>query len=239
MQPRRPVASAQRTHTNAYGALIDGLVADGIWAKTDVMYVLATADATTAGLNLKSTSYTLSEVSSPAFTADQGYASNGTTSYVDTTWNTSTNSVQFTRDSAYIAIRNNTSATSDATYQSAGTSGTHIAPRSATASCYARVNGSNAGISNTQRKGFYIASRTTSTLTTVYKAGSSIGTTSAASAAIVSRPVFICCYNVAGTPTNFSVDQISFVAFGAGLDATEAANFNTRVEAYMTAVGAP
>ena len=61
------------THVNAYTALIDGLVADGVWSKFDVLRIYATQNSTTALLNLKSSSFTAVTHGSPSFTADRGF----------------------------------------------------------------------------------------------------------------------------------------------------------------------
>ena len=60
------------THTNAYTALINGLVSDAIWAKLDVLYLFATQDQTTALLNLVSASFTAVIHGAPPFAADNG-----------------------------------------------------------------------------------------------------------------------------------------------------------------------
>ena len=74
------------THTNAYTALINGLVTDGIWDKLDVFHIYATQDSTTAKLNLVSSSFTATANGSPTFTADRGFTGvNGSsTVYIDT-----------------------------------------------------------------------------------------------------------------------------------------------------------
>ena len=52
--------------------LIDGLVADGVWAKLDALYVLAQQNATDALLNLVGTSYSLTGTAT--FTAYKGFS---------------------------------------------------------------------------------------------------------------------------------------------------------------------
>ena len=54
--------------------LIDGLVADGVWAKLDCLYVLAQQNATDALLNLVGTSYTLTNPGSATFAQYNGYS---------------------------------------------------------------------------------------------------------------------------------------------------------------------
>src|SRR5260370_1748066 len=61
------------THINAYKALINGLVNDGVFSKFDGLWVLATQDFPTAKLNLVSSSFTLTNNGNdPTFGADRG-----------------------------------------------------------------------------------------------------------------------------------------------------------------------
>jgi len=74
-------------HINAYIALINGLVTDGVWPKLDVLYIFATKDATTALLNLVS-SYYNGVNHGATFTVDIGYQGvDGSQSvYIDSTF---------------------------------------------------------------------------------------------------------------------------------------------------------
>ena len=81
--------------------LIDGLVADGVWAKLDALYVLAQQNATDARLNLVGTNYTLT--GTPTFTAYQGFT--GGTGFLDTGFNPATaTSPNFIRNNASMSV---------------------------------------------------------------------------------------------------------------------------------------
>src|SRR5262245_58714994 len=88
-------------HTNAYTALIDGLVADGIWSKLDLLHIYATQDSTNALLNLISSSFTGITHGSPTFTADRGFTgvSGSSTVYIDTQFNPNSGTRKYTLDS--------------------------------------------------------------------------------------------------------------------------------------------
>ena len=80
--------------------LIDGLVADGVWAKLDALYVLAQQNQTDALLNLVGTSYSLTTSGAPTFTSYVGFNGGGS-SYLITGFNPiSAISPNYTRDSA-------------------------------------------------------------------------------------------------------------------------------------------
>ncbi len=69
-------------------ALIDNLVGTlkgaGVWTKIDYLYVMAAHDEQAARINWKDPgTATLTVVNSPTFTTDGGFASNGSTSYLD------------------------------------------------------------------------------------------------------------------------------------------------------------
>lgn len=71
-------------HTYAYTALIKSLIDAGVWSSLKVLYCTAAQNSTVALLNLVNESFPLLPVNSPTFTADAGYAGNGTSSYLDT-----------------------------------------------------------------------------------------------------------------------------------------------------------
>src|SRR3954470_17782283 len=61
------------THVNAYTALLNGLEADSLCCKLDMLHVYAMQDSTTALLNLISPSYNGTLIGAPTFTADRGF----------------------------------------------------------------------------------------------------------------------------------------------------------------------
>jgi hypothetical protein len=96
--------------TALYAALIDELVAEGVWANLEALYILAAPDAATALTNLKSSSWGLTANGSPTFTADAGYAGTGgsTTVYLNTGYTPSTSGGILTQNDAHISFWNNT-----------------------------------------------------------------------------------------------------------------------------------
>jgi hypothetical protein len=82
--------------------LLNSLISSGVWAKLDTLFVLANdGGASFACINWKNPSGTKATlVSSPTFTTNQGFNSNGSSSYIDTNYNASTQGVNFTNNSA-------------------------------------------------------------------------------------------------------------------------------------------
>lgn len=68
----------------AINECIKSLKTAGVWSKLEVLHVYAAADSQAALLNWCSTSYNATLVNAPTFTADYGYATNGTSNYINT-----------------------------------------------------------------------------------------------------------------------------------------------------------
>jgi hypothetical protein len=77
--------------------LIVDLKDDGVWSGLDLFYVFATdGDSDFATINWKDPdNFECIEVNSPTFTSNQGFASNGTSSYLNTDYNVLSESINF------------------------------------------------------------------------------------------------------------------------------------------------
>jgi hypothetical protein len=82
--------------------LLRVLISSGVWAKLDLILVLANDGSKEfACINWKNPSGTKATlVSSPTFTSNQGFNSNGSSSYIDTNYNAATQGVNFTNNNA-------------------------------------------------------------------------------------------------------------------------------------------
>jgi hypothetical protein len=91
------------------------------------------------------------------------------------------------------------------------------------------------GVTNTDARGFYIASRTSSISFKGYKNGSSIvSNTNASAQGLANLNVYICARNTDGNAgTGFTSRNYAFASIGSGLTDAEAANFHTAVEAFQ------
>ncbi len=237
------------THINAYIALIDGLVADGIWSAFDALYVYATQDSTTALLNLVSTNYNCVSNGSPTFTADRGFtgANNSTSMYLDTQFNPQTaSSPQYTQNSAHVSVWNTASVAGSGVVAEFGSiSSGHqvwIIPRYSDGNTYLRVNdgGSSAGFSDSSGVGHYLAVRPSSSSLIGYKDGSQVQSISSTSVSPASTTFYaLSHHDLSLGSTDGSGNRCGSVSYGSQLDATKSGNYYTRMRTYMTAVGAP
>ena len=90
----------------ALDTFITTLKSDGVWALLDAIWLPATnGDSDFATYNLKDPdSYQLTKVNSPTFTSLQGFSTDGSSSYLNTNFNPSTNGVNLSLNAASIGV---------------------------------------------------------------------------------------------------------------------------------------
>jgi hypothetical protein len=182
-------------------------------------------------------------VNSPTFTADQGYAGNGTSSYLNLgssnagTQNSSAFGVYLRAD---IGGQDGT----DIGSSSAGTAYTsNLVSEWSDSNMYAALNDGNGDGGRAEpadTKGIWVLSRTASGSFVVYKGGSSFATVTQTSSGVPNRNYCTgASFDTSGTATLFTTRQYGMsVLVGAGWTGTQVANFTTHVQTYLTAVGA-
>lgn len=227
--------------------LITALQISGVWAKLDAFYVLAAQDAQAASLNWKNpATFTLTENGLVTFTANQGYAGDGSTGFLDSGFNPSTAGGNYAQDSAHLSVRNRTSRAADATSQiglrnNAQNSFADLACRFSGDLMVARPNSGAAGgtFAVTDSVGHFLANRSASNAVQPYRNASSLGSGTAASAALISGNIYILAENRVGVGVTVpSTDQIASVSIGGSLSAVEVTAFYNAELAYMQGVGA-
>lgn len=235
------------TDKGNYDTLITGLVTDAVFSTLDVLYILAAPDSTNMKLNLCSSSFALTETGSNTFTANQGWAGNGTTGFLNTSYIPSSgvngNSIN-AHLGAYIRTNRTTSANTVAVGgNNGGGAGPflYLQPRQ-TSSVGFSVNGNNTqfpAASNTTAQGSWSAIRTSSTQSSAYLNGSSsvfVGAqNNAQSGTVLGVNLYIGANNNNGTAAQFSNDQIAAVWYGATISAANALLLRTRINTFMTA----
>lgn len=226
-------AQQQKLNTFFYALEAAGIITGVASSLLDVLYLFAIdGNSDMATLNvITPTSFQCSKVNSPAFTSNQGFTGNGTTSFLNTNWNASTSGVNYTTNAASHGgyINSNVDLAQIDWGSSNGTSFLQISSRNVTSS----GNGSmtindNAGLvaSNTSTIGFYHCQRTASNARRFFKNGVSVNDDTKASNGIPSLSVFICGRNSNGGISNASTKQIGMFFAGASLDGLESAFYN-------------
>ncbi|WP_442577870.1 SGNH/GDSL hydrolase family protein [Mesorhizobium sp. ASY16-5R] len=241
---RMPV-SPTYPERNRINALIVALKGYGIWSKLDEKQVMAMAISANASGNFINANFTMTLVNSPTFTAKKGYSGNGSTSYINTNFNPAAGSLNFTQNSCSIMVWCNSTGTASSAVTDVGSfdgaNGSIIRCRGASNYVESRLNTGSTSTSNpatvTDAKGMTLISRTGSGGYSVYRDGVLVTSPAVVSAAIANVNIFLGALNTSGTPSQHSNRQYGAFAVGGGLTATEAANYYTAMNTYMTAVG--
>lgn len=164
----------------------------------------------------------ITKVSSPTFTSRSGFTGNGTSSYLDSNFNPSTQGVNFTQNSAGFGcyINSRFGNTGTAIGQVATGARNNLTVADGALSFYLN-NNTNQAITNYFAPGFFHCYRTTSTSSNVYKNGCSLAT--ALTGTTVARPsndVYFLARDNAGVADVFGTQTISMAWFGANLSAS-------------------
>lgn len=229
---------ATDSRKQAINQLVWALKGAAVWDDLDVLYLMAAADSQAARINWKNPgTKTMSAVNSPTFTADRGFAGNGSNSRLDTTWVPSTDGVKFVQNSASMWVWSNTnSQTSGADCGNASTAPyAYLYTRSSSDLAVMRLNDSSSGTtSSTNSIGMFGAQRRASNDRRLWKNGSQIGsTTTSASTGLPTASMWVCGANSIW----FTTKQYGFFAAGASLSGKES-DFYNAILTYMQTVGA-
>lgn len=231
---------SSHTWDTAYTTMICGLVTDGVWAKLDLLYIFATQNSTDALLNLPSVKTTVLSATAPTFTANTGFAGNGTSATINVTGYDYSTGPQFTQNSASIfgwstlsSADNGFLVGNSASFNSTLT----LTPFSFGSSTSASVNGGTGITSSTLANGLglFTASRTSSVQLDVYQNATNTGSSGAnASSAITSANAWFLGTGGLG----FYGGGIAAGGAGAGLTGTDVTNLYNRVHTMLHTVNA-
>lgn len=219
---------SQRTKQNQ---LMLALKAGGIWSKLDTFAVFANDGGSNFGLIDWKRLSLYTAVNSPTFTSNQGFQGNGTSSYIDTNFNPTTQGVNYTLNNAsrYIYSRiNAANKVYDGVVSSTANSITSFD------SALHRINQGGNNLSATfafgGSTGVKSIHRTSSTSVTLYNAKSA---SSGLTATSTSRP------NenqlILRSATSYAAHQISSYAMGASL-VSENTSFVDAFDTYITSL---
>lgn len=221
--------------------------AAGTWALTDDYWVLWAENATQALTSLKQRRLA-TVTAAPTFTADRGYAFNGTTQYVDTGFIPSTHAVAMTASSARIEAYERTNVATN-TYAAGvadasnkrltvcpcNASGIRVNGEANAALGAFAIAGDSRGLTSISRNGGAAAD------CVAYKNGVALTRTvdpTGFGAALPGYSIFVGGFNSAGVLFNPRASSVGFVSYGASLSAAqELAHYNA-VQAFAAAVGA-
>ena len=233
------------TETSAYTTMICGMVTDGVWTKLDAFYIFATNTTTTANHNLISTSFGLTQVvGALTFTADRGYT--GIAGRALDTNLVLTAATKYTLNSAASGgyVLTNRTANGAAVLFGVTDATRYDFMRTHNASGNAEFDVNSATFSaaaSTTSQGSWFANRSAASgagALTLYRNGSSFSATSVASTGVpTTQTIWISALNNNGVLNSSGTDEIAAFWVGGGFNATDVANFSSRVNTYMAALG--
>lgn len=210
--------------------LLVDLKAAGIWSKLDTFGVFATDGNSDFALIDWKRLIQYTAVNSPTFTTNGGFAGNGTSSYIDTNFNPSTQGINYTLDNAgrYFWADNRSGTTPFDGCSIASTNRTinSSSPAQQVNQGTASLSG---GITNWATDGFKSLNRTTSN-DVVGFANTTQSNRTATSTSIANSNQFI-----SRSTTSYSTHRMRLYGMGASL-VSENTNFYNAVNTYLTSL---
>jgi hypothetical protein len=230
--------SLTTTEQSATLQLVLDLKANSLWTPMKAIYPMVGASAAACAQNLKSSSFTGTFTSGWTF-ASSGVTPNGTSAYMDTGLNTSTN---LTKTSSHLStyIRTNIAGThydlANSSNFGATANPTFLITRYSNDLAFLGIADTSyaTSIASTNSLGFWCGATNGSSTQTLYKNGTSIKTGTAASGGFANNNLYLSANNGGGTAQIFSSKQTAFASIGDGLSNTEASDFYTAVQAFQT-----
>lgn len=230
-------------HTAGFTNFLCGLEIDGIGCSNtwDFIHVYATQDSTTALLNLCSASFATVANGTPSWSADQGFTG-GSGKYLNPTFVPSSAGGFQTLNSGTFGFYDRTSDTTPnpVVHMGAlGTSNSYVQLLGAPVAMHVNEGfGSIATGTLVNTQGLWLITRTGAATVVGYKNGASTFTNTNSSTSLVDITIVTMALNNGGVFTGFETPhQFAADYYGRGLNATEAANFTTRLNALATALG--
>lgn len=227
------------TRKDACAALIDALLSgavsgSNIWAKLDRLYITAAHDSQAACLDWKGGD-NLTPTSSPTFTADRGFTGNGTSTYLASGYNPTTDAVGYALNSCHLGIWSRTNVQNGGAAIGSTSNGmAFITPRNAGNTMPYRLNqASNTGPANTDGSGHLLITRRGANSLEAYRNAVSLGTNGTTSTSIPNAD-----FDILRAGTSYWPGEASAAHWGPQLSADEITDVFNAFAAYMTAVGA-
>jgi hypothetical protein len=225
--------SLTATEKSAVNTLVVSMKANSIWTPMKAIYPMVGASAAACAQNLKSSSFTGTFSSGWTF-ASTGVTGNGTSAYMNTNLNPSTN---LTLNSSHLSFysRTNSNGTEVEMGSETAPNGSVLEIRTVGVTYY-KVNSGATYITYTDSdsRGFYLANRTASNVINGWKNSTKVATGTTSSSSLSSANIFLGSLSQSGTPIYFTTKQCALASIGDGLNDTQASDFYTAVQAFQT-----
>lgn len=229
------------TRKTLINTTILALKAAGIWTLLDELWFMAAHDSQ-AGLLGWKRKKDCTAVNAPTFTADRGYAGDGTTSYLNANFVPSTDGVQYTQNDASFGIYSRTNSTATAADMGTKDSGSNISTihaRYMDNNVYGRINSlDDAGVATASSLGLTVVRRTGSAAKSIWRNGVSLSPGTTASSGVAASPFYIGARDDNGAAQFLSARQYAMAFVGASMSTQQQLDLFTITEAHLDAIGA-
>jgi hypothetical protein len=219
------------TEQTAVNQLVLDMKSAGIWSAMKAVYPMVGASAAACAQNLKSSSFTGTFTSGWTF-ASTGVTPNGTSAYMDTTFNPNTSISDI--NSAHLSIYSRTTTGNSAVDIGAANPYWDVEIIYSGQYFVGPMNNSYLSTANSDAKGLWTNSRISSSDIVAYRNGSSFISGSSAPTTKPPYNVYIGARNDNTVPLFFSNRQYAFASIGDGLTSTNVSNLYTAVQAFQT-----
>lgn len=220
--------------------LIDSLDYYNIWDSADVYRVFALQDTADATLNLISTNFKATRKNTPTFTAYTGFTGNGSSMYINSNYNPSSNATHYRLNSASIHVYTNSNTIVDAKALTGVTDGTNVNLFSYRTAGYfqLRLNSALASILTYQHRnniggGLTLTRNSSSQTCVLQNDGVYLHSGTNNSTALPNGKIFTLCYNSSGSALGYSNDQLSFFYVGGQLTELQAQKLYEAEQRYL------
>lgn len=225
-----------------FNTMVETLVDGGVWDSLDIFpfFAVHTNDDGEALIDWIHPDSTLTAVNSPTFTPYEGFTGDGSTSYINTNWNPSTDAQNYTLNDGLVTAYLRLNIQSEYNIGSDdGTNRIDIKLRNTSNQYWARINTggySNLAI-NAVGNGLALAMRTANNLTSGYLNTTLKGTTSDASTEIPNLVIIILGVKRSTGTAYYGPQQISCAGMGASLSSAKRTILFNAIETCMDSLG--
>lgn len=222
----------------AINDLVIGLRNAGLWSKMIALYPFCGGNSTSQAQNLAQNSFNITWVNSPTFNGS-GVTGNGSTTYGNT--GLSISALTLTNFALHCYV-NNADGSALTTIGAFDGVDPIYSIAIANGSTFGDVNdissGRLTGATSTPPGGTFTSTRRSASDAELYEAGASIATKAGAAVTTsFAQNLYVIARNDAGSPGGFYTQTVKMAGVSTSFSDTDAANFNTLIVAYQTALG--
>lgn len=234
-----PLSDEQKYKTNHFINFVkNGFNITTLSEVFDAIYILSNETEEVSLRNLVKRENDAVTVNSPTFTSLEGFAGNGTTSYINTNYNPTADGINYTLNNAafgYYSRTNIDAVMIDVAARTAFNNNASYATTRNGTMYTGKINRTLTGVSfaNPDSLGFYHVVGEASNLMRVYRDNVSKGTVTTLTSAMPNFNFYALAANTNGTADNFSTRQLSLVYFSRALTQSEVDILTVGFEVYM------